>query len=98
MDDMTGLEWQKVKASVWIEPGHLLNSVEPIWDIARHSYDNACSVCHRQPQPASHDANQWPGLLPGWLVLPIWTMIQQTSCLSTYSLTRLTLRQRVSQA
>ena len=65
MDEMTGLEWQKVKANVWIEPGHLLSSVEPIWDIARHSYDNACSVCHRQPQPASHDANQWPGLFAG---------------------------------
>ena len=65
MDEMTGLEWQKVKANVWIEPGHLLTSVEPIWDIARHSYDSACSVCHRQPQPASHDANQWPGLFAG---------------------------------
>ena len=39
--------------------------MEPIWDIARHSYDSACSVCHRQPQPASHDANQWPGLFAG---------------------------------
>ncbi|WP_028358223.1 pentaheme c-type cytochrome TorC [Brackiella oedipodis] len=64
-DDMTGLEWQKVKATVWIEPGHLLNSVEPIWDIARHSYESSCSVCHRQPQTTSHTANQWPGLFAG---------------------------------
>lgn len=64
-DEMTGLEWEKIHAQVWIEPGHLLNSVETIWDIARNSYDTACSVCHRQPQPASHDANQWPGLWAG---------------------------------
>jgi trimethylamine-N-oxide reductase cytochrome c-type subunit TorC len=65
MDEMTGLEWQKVKAFAWIEPQTLLGSVEPVWEIARASYDSSCSVCHRQPQPASHDANQWPGLFAG---------------------------------
>ncbi|MBS9777504.1 MAG: pentaheme c-type cytochrome TorC [Gammaproteobacteria bacterium] len=64
-DDLTGLEWQKVKTTAWIKPDTLMESVEPIWDIARNSYSQSCSVCHRQPQPEGHDANQWPGLFAG---------------------------------
>ncbi len=64
-DDLTGLEWQKVKTTAWIKEGTLMGSIEPIWDIAKTSYQQSCSVCHRQPNPAGHDANQWPGLFAG---------------------------------
>lgn len=65
VDDLTGLEWQKVKTTAWIKPDSLVSSVEPIWDIARASYSQSCSVCHKQPNIASHDANQWIGLFSG---------------------------------
>ena len=64
-DDLTGLEWQQVKARVWLEKGHLINSAEPVWNIARSSYSTSCSVCHRQPVEGNHDANSWPGLFGG---------------------------------
>ncbi|NLC35802.1 MAG: pentaheme c-type cytochrome TorC [Alcaligenaceae bacterium] len=64
-DDLTGLEWQKVSAQVWIRQGALLQSTEEIWNIARTSYQNSCSTCHRQPVESGHDANQWTGLFAG---------------------------------
>ena len=64
-DPMTGLEWQQVKASAWMRKGSLIDSVEPIWTIARASYNTSCSVCHRQPDEAHVDTNTWPGLFAG---------------------------------
>lgn len=64
-DDLTGLEWQEVKVQAWIKSGWLLDRLEPIWDVARHSYTQGCSVCHRQPAEAGHDANEWTGLFAG---------------------------------
>lgn len=64
-DDLTGLEWQQVSAKVWIKAGGLTESLESVWDIARGSYSQSCSVCHRQPPESGHDANQWPGLFSG---------------------------------
>ncbi len=65
VDDMTGLEWQRVTAQAWIRAGALLSSPETIWNVARTSYQSSCSVCHRQPTESGHDANQWPGLFAG---------------------------------
>lgn len=65
VDDLTGLEWQKVAVEVWVKSGSMLNSPETIWNIARTSYQSSCSVCHRQPVESSHDVNQWPGLFAG---------------------------------
>lgn len=65
IDDLTGLEWQKVSARVWVKAGGLLDSREAIWNVARTSYQSSCSVCHRQPVESGHDANQWPGLFAG---------------------------------
>lgn len=65
VDDLTGLEWQQVAAKVWIKQGGLTKNVEMIWDVARASYSQSCSVCHRQPVESGHDANQWPGLFAG---------------------------------
>ena len=48
-DPMTGLEWQQVTATAWMRKGSVLDSVEPVWSIARASYSSSCSVCHRQP-------------------------------------------------
>jgi trimethylamine-N-oxide reductase cytochrome c-type subunit TorC len=64
-DTMTGLEWQQVKATAWMRKGSLIDSVEPIWTIARASYSTSCSVCHRQPEEAHFDTNTWPGLFGG---------------------------------
>lgn len=64
-DPLTGLEWQKVSAQLWVEDGGLMKSIEPAWDIAGQAYSDNCSTCHRQPDPAGHDANQWPGLWSG---------------------------------
>ena len=64
-DPVTGLEWQQVQAKLWIKKGSLIDSVEPIWTIARASYTQSCSVCHRQPIESNHDANSWPGLFGG---------------------------------
>ncbi|MCH1998242.1 pentaheme c-type cytochrome TorC, partial [Achromobacter xylosoxidans] len=65
IDDVTGLQWQKIAATVWLRGGGLVADVAPIWTAARKSYSQSCSVCHRQPNEASHDANQWPGLFGG---------------------------------
>ncbi len=65
VDDLTGLEWQQVAVTVWVESGAMLSTPETVWNIARTSYQNSCSVCHRQPVEAGHDANQWPGLFAG---------------------------------
>jgi trimethylamine-N-oxide reductase cytochrome c-type subunit TorC len=64
-DPGTGLEWQQVQAKVWLKKGGLVDSLEPIWTVARASYMQSCSVCHRQPQESHHDANSWPGLFGG---------------------------------
>ncbi|MCB8746305.1 pentaheme c-type cytochrome TorC [Rhodoferax sp. U2-2l] len=64
-DPNTGLEWQQVQAQLWIKKGSLIDSVEPIWTIARASYTQSCSVCHRQPLESHIDANAWPGLFGG---------------------------------
>ncbi len=64
-DELTGLEWQHVTTNAWIKGGGLIESPEAIWNVARASYSQSCSVCHRQPAEAGHDANQWPGLFAG---------------------------------
>ncbi|MBP6132187.1 pentaheme c-type cytochrome TorC [Thauera sp.] len=64
-DPMTGLEWQQVTATAWMRKGSVLDSVEPVWSIARASYSSSCSVCHRQPDEAHFDVNTWPGLFGG---------------------------------
>ncbi len=64
-DPMTGLEWQHVKAEVWMPVESLIDSPEAIWSIAQSSYSGSCSTCHRQPDVAHFDANTWPGLFGG---------------------------------
>ncbi|MFA7428556.1 MAG: pentaheme c-type cytochrome TorC [Rhodospirillaceae bacterium] len=64
-DPATGLEWNNVKAEAWIPAESLIDSPEEIWSIARSSYNESCSVCHRQPDEAHFDANTWPGLFGG---------------------------------
>lgn len=64
-DPLTGLEWQHVKAEAWMPAESLIDSPESIWSIARSSYNDSCSTCHRQPAEAHFDANTWPGLFGG---------------------------------
>ncbi|PWF21249.1 pentaheme c-type cytochrome TorC [Corticimicrobacter populi] len=64
-DALTGLEWQQVQVAGWIPKNNLIDSQEPIWSIARSTYNTSCSVCHRQPQEAHFDANTWPGMFNG---------------------------------
>ena len=54
-DPMTGLEWQQVKATAWMRKGSLIDSVEPIWTIARASYNTSCrSQCRTRPSWRAH--------------------------------------------
>lgn len=64
-DTATGLMWQNVKAQVWMPTASLIDSPEEIWDIASASYNQSCSVCHRQPDVAHFDANTWPAQFGG---------------------------------
>ena len=64
-DPNTGLIWQKSSATFWIKKGEVVTSTDPIWSVAKDSYKNSCSVCHKQPDEAHFDANTWPGLFGG---------------------------------
>ncbi|NLS11422.1 pentaheme c-type cytochrome TorC [Vibrio sp. SM6] len=67
VDELTGLPWEKVAATVWMKKESSLNDVTPIWEKARESYNTNCSVCHTQPAEAHFDANTWPGMFDGML-------------------------------
>ncbi|WP_026879389.1 pentaheme c-type cytochrome TorC [Ignatzschineria larvae DSM 13226] len=64
-DPLTGLEWQKVKASAWIKNGGLIEDATPLWTFADTSYNASCSVCHQQPLVDQFDTNTWPGIFNG---------------------------------
>ena len=66
-DPMTGLIWQEVSVKGWTKAGGLVDKLEPMWLVAKSSYDTSCSVCHRQPQEDQYDSNTWPGLFDGML-------------------------------
>lgn len=66
-DQMTGLMWQEVSVKGWMKAGGLVDGVEPMWQVAKASYNTSCSVCHRQPQEDHYDSNTWPGLFDGML-------------------------------
>ncbi|WP_070963133.1 pentaheme c-type cytochrome TorC [Vibrio sonorensis] len=67
IDDLTGLPWEKVTATVWMKKEAMLNDVTPIWDRASEAYKTNCSICHTQPDEAHFDANTWPGMFNGML-------------------------------
>lgn len=64
-DPLTGLEWQRVKGTAWIEKGGLMADITPIWEVANASYTKGCSTCHIQPDTEHYDTNTWPGLFAG---------------------------------
>lgn len=64
-DPATGLDWQNVKAQVWMPTASLVDSPEEIWDIASANYNQECNTCHRQPDEASFSANSWPAQFAG---------------------------------
>ena len=64
-DPLTGLEWQRVKGTAWIEKGGLMADITPIWEVANASYTKSCSTCHIQPDTEHYDTNTWPGLFAG---------------------------------
>ena len=67
VDELTGLPWEKVAATVWMKKEAMLNDVTPIWEKASQAYKTNCSVCHTQPDEAHFDANTWPGMFNGML-------------------------------
>ena len=67
VDDLTGLPWEKVAATVWIQKGSMLNDITPIWEKSQEAYKTNCSVCHTQPAEAHFDANTWPSMFDGML-------------------------------
>ncbi|HIF9057287.1 pentaheme c-type cytochrome TorC [Photobacterium damselae] len=66
-DDLTGLKWQQVTITLWMQKDNLLPDVQPIWSAAKSAYDTNCSVCHTQPTENHFDANTWPGMFNGML-------------------------------
>lgn len=64
-DEMTGLNWQRVNIQLWMKANALAESTEPLWDFAKETYQNSCSVCHTQPDEDHFDANTWPGMFNG---------------------------------
>ncbi|MFA0083533.1 nitrate reductase [Vibrio breoganii] len=64
-DELTGLPWSRVVATVWMKPEALVESYDPIWERAGESYTVNCSTCHTQPAPAHFSANAWPGMFNG---------------------------------
>ncbi|WP_261815483.1 pentaheme c-type cytochrome TorC [Vibrio gallicus] len=64
-DELTGLPWGRVVATVWMKPESLVQGYDAIWDKAGESYQTNCSTCHTQPAPAHFTANAWPGMFNG---------------------------------
>lgn len=64
-DDLTGLPWQRVTATVYLKAEALIEGYQPIWDRAGESYKTNCSTCHTQPAPAHFSTNSWPGMFNG---------------------------------
>ncbi|WP_279146291.1 pentaheme c-type cytochrome TorC [Photobacterium carnosum] len=67
VDDLTGLPWQRVTATVWMPKNSLVNDITPVWAQAKTAYTTNCSVCHTQPAESHFDANTWPGMFNGML-------------------------------
>lgn len=67
VDELTGLPWEKVAATVWIKKESMLNDITPVWEKSAEAYKTNCSVCHTQPAEAHFDANTWPGMFDGML-------------------------------
>ncbi len=67
VDDLTGLPWQRVTATVWMPKDSLVNDITPVWEKAKTAYTTNCSVCHTQPAENHFDANTWPGMFDGML-------------------------------
>ena len=57
-DDVTGLKWQQVTATLWVEKAKFVSNVND---------KTNCSVCHTQPAENHFDANTWPGMFNGML-------------------------------
>lgn len=66
-DQLTGLPWQKVSVTLWMNNASLTDSRQTLWDFAKKTYDTSCSVCHTQPAEKHFDTNTWPGMFNGML-------------------------------
>lgn len=64
-DDLTGLPWEQVTFTVWVDKRGFEDNLQNIWDYAEATYDTTCSVCHSQPDENHFDANTWPGMFAG---------------------------------
>lgn len=67
VDDLTGLPWQRVTATLWMKKEAALNNIEPIWEKSKVAYQSNCSTCHTQPEEGHFDSNTWPGMFNGML-------------------------------
>lgn len=66
-DDVTGLKWQQVTATLWVEKKNFVSDISIVWTAAKSAYNTNCSVCHTQPAENHFDANTWPGMFNGML-------------------------------
>ncbi len=66
-DDLTGLGWERMTATLWMAKDSFISDPETMWAKADESYNTNCSICHTQPAPAHFSANAWPGMFNGML-------------------------------
>ncbi|TDQ57389.1 trimethylamine-N-oxide reductase cytochrome c-type subunit TorC [Mesocricetibacter intestinalis] len=64
-DPLTGLQWQKVRLSVWMAKTDVSNDLGSFWQETQQSFKSECSVCHKQRDPKMHDANEWIAVFNG---------------------------------
>ncbi len=64
-DDLTGLPWEQVTYTLWVDKRGFEDNLQNIWDYAKETYQSTCSVCHSQPDENHFDANTWPGMFAG---------------------------------
>lgn len=64
-DDLTGLPWEQVTFTLWVDKKGYEENLQNIWDYAKGAYQTTCSVCHTQPAEAHFDANTWVGMFAG---------------------------------
>ena len=59
--------FNKVKIIAYTDDGALSGDVDKIFAGAKEKFEASCSVCHALHQPASYEANRWPGYIKSML-------------------------------
>ncbi|WP_025823184.1 pentaheme c-type cytochrome TorC [Shewanella marina] len=58
-DAKTGMVWQQVEITGWINQKYLQPNIKMVWQYAEGMYNNTCSACHAATAPNFLTANKW---------------------------------------